>query len=569
LSNLSDGVSLDGLSKNESIKAKSNHLRGLIKEELVEDTPAFGDDSEQLLKFHGIYQQDDRDKRKEARARGLDKHHQLMIRTRIPGGVVSADAYLAHDDISQRWANGTLRVTTRQDFQLHGVLKGDLKASIAAINHALLTTLGGCGDVERNIMCCPEPKADRFHDEVGRAIAALVAELTPRTRAYHEIWLDGEVVESSEPEVEPLYGEQYLPRKFKTTVALEGDNCVDTYAHDLALVAMRGDDGSVRGFNVLVGGGLGRTHNKPETFVAAAVPLAFVEPSQAVDVAREVIAVQRDYGDRTNRKHARLKYTIADRGLEWFRGEVQRRLPFELRPPEKLRWEPVDDHLGWHEQGDGRLYLGIFIENGRIADAGGVRSRTGLRRIVEEIRPEVRLTAQQNVILAGIEPSRRARVDELLAEHGIAAVESIPLAIRNSMACPAIPTCGLAVAEAERALPGLIRQITSLLDDLGLAEERISFRMSGCPNGCSRPYLGDVGFVGTTLGKYDVMLAGDFDGTRLNRVYAPNVPLADIPGLLRPIFVEFRSRRDAGEGFGDWVQRVGFEALREKVRQPA
>src|SRR4029077_5410882 len=299
------------------------------------------------------------------------------------------------------------------------------------------------------------------------------------------------------------------------------------------------------------------------------LPLAFVEPSQVVDLAREVIAVQRDYGDRANRKHARLKYTIADRGLEWFRGEVQRRLPFELRPPEKLRWQPVDDHLGWHEQGDGKLYLGIFIENGRIADGGEVRSRTGLRRIVEELRPEVRLTAQQNVILAGIEPSRRARVDALLAEHGIAAVESIPLAIRSSMACPAIPTCGLAVAEAERVLPGLIREITSLLDDLGLAEERISFRMSGCPNGCSRPYLGDVGFVGTTLGKYDVMLGGDFNGTRLSRAFAPNVPIAEITPMLRPMFVAFREQRQAGEGFGDWVERLGFDVLRMKVQQPA
>ena len=565
MANLSDGTSLDGFSKNESIKAKSNHLRGLIKEELVEDTPAFGDDSEQLLKFHGIYQQDDRDKRKEARARGLDKHHQLMIRTRIPGGVVSPDAYLAHDDISQQWANGTLRVTTRQDFQLHGVLKGDLKRSIAGINHALLTTLGGCGDVERNIMCCPEPKHDRFHEEVDRSIAAMVAALTPRTAAYHEIWLDGEVVDSSEPEVEPLYGEQYLPRKFKTTVALEGDNCVDVYAHDLALVAMRGPDDSVRGFNVLVGGGLGRTHNKPETFAAVAQPLAFVEPQHIVDVAREIIAVQRDHGDRTNRKHARLKYTIADRGLDWFRGEVQKRVSFELQPPETLSWRPVDDHLGWHEQGDGRLYVGIYIESGRIADAGEVRSRTGLRRIVEEIRPRVRLTAQQNVILEGIEPSQRAHVEQLLAEHGIEPVESIALAVRNSMACPAIPTCGLAVAEAERVLPSLIREIASVLVDLGLGEERISFRMSGCPNGCSRPYLGDVGFVGTTLGKYDVMLAGDFDGTRLNRVYAPNVPIGEIPSLLRLVFVEFRGDRDAGEGFGDWVQRVGFDALRESV----
>jgi len=569
LSNLSDATSLEDFSRNESIKANSNHLRGLIKEELVEDTPAFGDDSEQLLKFHGIYQQDDRDRRKEARARGLDKHHQLMIRTRIPGGIVSPEAYLAHDDISRQWANGTLRVTTRQDFQLHGVLKGDLKKSIAAINEALLTTLGGCGDVERNIMCCPEPRSGRFHEQVHRSIATLVAALTPRTGAYHEIWLDGEVVDSTEPEVEPLYGEQYLPRKFKSTVALEGDNCVDVYAHDLALVALRGADDSIRGFTVLVGGGLGRTHHKPETFVAVAQPLAFVEPDQVVDTARAVVEVQRDHGDRTNRKHARLKYTIADRGLDWFRAEVQGRVSFPLQPPEALHWEPVDDHLGWQEQGDGKLYVGIYIENGRIADVGEVRSRTGLRKIIEELRPQVRLTAQQNVILAGIEPSQRPRVEQLMAEHGIAAVEAIPRAIRYAMACPAIPTCGLAVAEAERALPGLIRQLTALLDEIGLGEERISFRMSGCPNGCSRPYLGDVGFVGTTLGKYDVMLAGDFDGTRLNRLYAPNVPIAEIPALLRPIFLEFRSGHDAGQGFGNWVERVGFEALRERVTQIA
>jgi sulfite reductase (ferredoxin) len=556
--------SLEGFSKNESIKAGSTHLRGGIKEELDADTPEFGEESEQLLKFHGVYQQDDRDRRKEARSRGLDKHHQLMIRTRIPGGVVSPDAYLAHDDISGRWANGTLRVTTRQDFQLHGVLKGDLKKSIRAINDAVLTTLGGCGDVERNVMCCPEPVAGRFHQEVQQSIARLVAELTPRTRAYHEIWLDGELLESSEPEVEPLYGEQYLPRKFKTSVALEGDNCVDIYAHDLAIVAMRGTGGCVRGFNVLVGGGLGRTHNKPETFVAVALPLAFVEPDQIVDVAREVIAVQRDYGNRTNRRHARLKYTIADRGLDWFRAEVQSRLPFRLQPPQPLSWKPVDDHLGWHEQGDGRLYVGIHVENGRIADTGEARYRTGIRKIVEELRLEVRLTPQQNVILAGIERTRRARVEELMAAHGIAGVDSIPRALRHSMACPALPTCGLAVAEAERAMPGLVRQIAAVLEELGLAEERISFRISGCPNGCSRPYLGDVGFVGTTLGKYDVMLGGDFDGTRLNRAYANNVPIAEIPRLLRPLLEAFRSERGEAEGFGDWVDRAGFESLRSR-----
>ena len=556
--------SLDGFSKNERIKANSDHLRGTIREELAAQTPEFGDESEQLLKFHGIYQQDDRDRRKEARARGLDKHHQLMIRTRIPGGIVSADAYLAHDDISRRWGNATLRVTTRQDFQLHGVLKGDLKKSIRAINDALLTSLGGCGDVERNIMCCPEPRADRFHVEVHRSIAAMVAELTPRTGAYHEIWLDGEVAESSEPEAEVLYGEQYLPRKFKTTVALEGDNCVDIYAHDLAIVAMRGADDAVRGFNVLVGGGLGRTHNKPETFVAIALPLAFVQPDEIVDLAREVVAVQRDYGDRTNRRHARLKYTIADRGLDWFRAEVQGRLAFKLQPPEPLSWQPVDDHLGWHEQGEGQLYVGIYVENGRIADVGDVHLASGLRHIVEELRPQVRLTAQQNVILAGIKPADRRRVEELMARHGISEVESIPRAIRHSMACPALPTCGLAVAEAERAMPGLVRQIAALLEDLELAEERISFRMSGCPNGCSRPYLGDVGFVGTTLGKYDVMLGGDFDGTRLNRLYAANVAFQEIPSLLRPLLAAFGSERRQHEGFGDWVDRRGFEALRER-----
>jgi sulfite reductase (ferredoxin) len=555
---------LEGFSKNESIKAKSDHLRGRISDELTEETPAFTEESEQLLKFHGIYQQDDRDRRKEARAKGLDKHHQLMIRTRIPGGVVSADAYVAHDEVSRRWANGTLRITTRQDFQLHGVLKGDIKKSIRGINEALLTTLGGCGDVERNIMCCPEPAVGRFHDELQRSIAQMVAALTPRTGAYHEIWLDGEVVESSEPEIEPLYGEQYLPRKFKTAVAIEGDNCVDLYANDLALVAMRGADDSVRGFNVLVGGGLGRTHNKPETFVAVAQPLGFVEPEQAVELAFQVVAVQRDYGDRTNRRHARLKYTIADRGIDWFRGEVQSRLPFELSPAEKLSWKPVDDHLGWHEQGDGNLYVGIYIENGRIADVGEVQSRTGLRRMVEEIRPQVRLTAQQNVILAGIMPAQRALVESLMAEHGIAAVDTLPRAVRYAMACPAIPTCGLAVAEAERAMPSLIRQLAGVLDELGLAEERISFRMSGCPNGCSRPYLGDVGFVGTTLGKYDVMLGGDFNGTRLNRLYASNVPFAEIATLLRPTFAAFRSDRRPAEGFGDWVDRIGFESLRER-----
>ncbi len=555
---------LEGMSPNETIKANSNHLRGTIKQELAEAAPAFSEDSAQILKFHGIYQQDDRDRRKEARQKGLDKHYIMMVRTRIPGGIVTANGYLAHDDIAGRWGISTLRVTTRQDFQLHGVLKGDLHATIRAINETMLTTLGGCGDQERNIMTCPAPIKDRFRGEVLAAIRDLVKALTPATRAYHEIWIDHELAASSAPEVEPLYGDTYLPRKFKTAVALEGDNCVDVYSDDLAIVAMQAPDGGLAGFSVMVGGGLGRTNNKPDTFPAVAVPMAYVAPDQIVDTARAVIMVQRDYGDRTERRHARLKYVIANRGIDWFRSQVQERVAFPLGRPRALRWKPVDDHLGWQEQQDGLLFLGLYVENGRIQDTDGIRMRTGLRRIVEAFRPQVRLTPQQNVILADIDPGDRGRIEALLRQHGIPPVEDLSKTLRHAMACPALPTCGLAVAEAERVLPSLIRQIEAMVQELGLAGERISYRMTGCPNGCARPYLGDVGFVGTTLGKYDVFLGGDFTGTRLNEIYARNVPLRDIGPLLRGPLAAFRHERTPGEAFGDWCQRVGMAGLRAR-----
>jgi sulfite reductase (ferredoxin) len=556
------------MSEVERVKAGSNHLRGTIKEELAQSTPAFGEESATILKFHGIYQQDDRDRRKEARQQGLDKRHIMMIRTRIPGGIVSPEGYLAHDTIADAWGNGTLRVTTRQDFQLHGVLKGDLWAAVHAINAALMTTLGGCGDQVRNIMTCPAPFRDRFREDVLTVLRELVRGLTPATHAYHEIWIDGELAATIEPEEEPLYGDTYLPRKFKTAVALQGDNCVDVFGHDLAIVALRGADGELGGFNVMVGGGLGRTNNKPETFPAVAVPMAYVGPEQLVAVSQGVVSVQRDYGDRTNRKHARLKYVIAERGVGWFRDQVQERVDFPLRDPRPLAWDPVDDHLGWHEQTEGRLFYGIYVENGRIADRDGLRLRTGLRTIVEELRPQVVLTAQQNLILADLEPRDRGRVEDVLRAHGIQPVERIARTIRHAMACPALPTCGLAVAESERALPGLIRRIEVLARELGLDDERISYRMAGCPNGCSRPYLGDVGFVGTTLGKYDVFLGGDFTGTRLNQVYAHNVPLAEIPDLLRGPLLAFRDERGPGEGFGDWCHRAGIEVLRTRFGVP-
>jgi sulfite reductase (ferredoxin) len=557
------------LSKVELIKASSNLLRGAIVDELASAEPLFTESSMQLLKFHGVYQQEDRDRRREARRLGLAKHHQMMVRTRIPGGIVSPDAYLAHDRIASEWGNATMRVTTRQDFQLHGVLKGDLRVAIREINDALLTTLGGCGDVERNIMCCPAPVVDRFRSEVTRWLAALVAELTPSTGAYHEIWLDGELaVESVSAESEPLYGSRYLPRKFKTAIALSGDNCVDVHANDLGLVALRGSDGNLSGFTALVGGGLGRTRNKPDTFAAVARPMATVLPDQVVALSRAVIEVQRDHGNRGDRRHGRLKYLIGDRGLPWFTKQVQGRVGFALGEPVPLSWPRVEDHLGWHEQGDGSLYLGLFVENGRIADTAATRLRSALREVVETIRPEVRLTAQQNVIFAGVSPEHRGIVDAILDGHGVEPATAVHPVRRLSMACPAIPTCGLAVAESERVLPSLIRDIETLVDEAGLADSPISVRMTGCPNGCARPYLGDVGLVGTTLGKYDVFLGGDPGGTRLNQEYAFAVPFESICGLLRPVLRAFAAERDHGEAFGDWCHRIGIEALRRRFGEP-
>jgi sulfite reductase (ferredoxin) len=559
------GCGAADLSGAEHVKAASRQLRGTLRDELLEDTVVFSDDAEVILKFHGVYQQDDRDLRKEARKLGGDKHHMMMIRTRIPGGIVQPDAYLAHDDIAGGWGNGTLRITTRQDLQLHGVLKGDLKRAIRAINDGLLTTLGGCGDQERNIMCCPAPWNDRLHSEIHRALAALVTGLTPTTRAYNEIWLDGELAASNEPDApDSLYGERYLPRKFKTAIAIAGDNCVDVYANDLGLVAHSTLDGGLAGFDLLVGGGLGRTANKPNTWPAVAQPLGYVQPEHVVEAARTVVAVQRDHGDRTDRRHARLKYLIADRGIDWFRTEVQSRLTFLLEPARQLQWVSAEDHLGWHEQGDGRHSYGLFVENGRIHDTDALGLRSALREAVERLRPELRLTPQQNVLFTNLSDESRGELVKILDRWGVEQSESLPKALRHSMACPAYPTCGLAVAESERVMPKLIREIALVQRDAGVEDQRISYRMTGCPNGCTRPYLGDVGFVGTTLGKYDLFLGGDFEGTRLSELYMHNVKLEEIPRLLRgPLFDYAEHRRD-GEGFGDWCRRQGISHLSER-----
>lgn len=519
----------------EAIKRESRALRGSIAASLAHGGTHFTGGDVQLLKFHGIYQQEDRDARKARKEAAQEPAYQFMLRTRVPGGVLTSQQYLAEDDLAQRFGNGTLRITTRQGLQLHGLLKGDLRRVIHELTDALLSSIAACGDVNRNVMACPAVARTHAQARAQQLAQTLAQKFTPATGAYHEIWIDGENVEvpelANEP-VDPIYGATYLPRKFKMAVAVPPDNCVDAYTHDLAFVAhLRGDE--IEGYTVLVGGGLGMTHGKSTTYPRLATPLAFVLPEQALAVAEAVVTTQRDYGDRTNRKHARLKYLVQERGVAWIREEVERRVGYTLAPPREVRFDELDDHLGWSEQPDGRWSLGVHVLSGRIADANGVNLRSALRGTIAAFTPTIRLTPQQNVILQDVEAADRASVDALLRAQG---VETDPAALgvrRDALACPAIPTCGLAVAESERVLPELLGEIEALIDELGLRGERISIRMTGCPNGCARPYMGDIGIVGRSKDLYDVYAGGDFTNTRLSELYRASVPRTNLIDTLR------------------------------------
>jgi len=586
-------------SKVEHIKAESHHLRGQIAQELAQESTHLSDAQVQLIKFHGIYQQENRDAR-HTRATGEEKAYQFMIRTRIPGGEVTAEQYLTHDDLAGRYANGTLRITTRQGFQLHGILKGGLYPAIHTINEALLSTLAACGDVNRNVMACPVPFAGHVHAQVEETAHRIAMHLAPRSHAYHEIWVDGEQVkidkypggtgdpnvsrgersavdpdvsrgERSE-ETEPIYGPTYLPRKFKIGVAAPGDNCIDVYTQDIGLVASLGRDKSgpykgeyLEGFTILVGGGQGMTHGKAETFPRLGTPLCFATPDEVLAVVETIVTVQRDYGDRQNRKHARMKYVVEERGIVWFRAEVERRLGYSLQDPRSISWHSADDHLGWHPQGDGRWFLGLYIENGRVKDDETLRLRSGLRHAIEQFRPGIRLTPQQNILFTDLSEEQRGPLTTLLTGYGI---PTDPAAIgtrRFAMACPALPTCGLALAEAERVLPAVIRQIEADLCALGLVNEPISVRMTGCPNGCARPYMGDIGFVGRTKDVYNVYIGGDLLNTRLNTLYAASVHTKDLAATVRPLLALWKEERLPVEHFGDFCSRVGLEYLRAQV----
>ncbi|MCA9079379.1 MAG: NADPH-dependent assimilatory sulfite reductase hemoprotein subunit [Planctomycetaceae bacterium] len=551
-------MSENGLSKLEGIKTNSRQLRGTIAESLAEGGDKFSDDDTQLIKFHGSYQQDDRDDR----AGG--KVYSMMVRSRVPGGKVTAAQFLAELDICERFANGTLRVTDRQAFQLHGVLKGNLRDTIRGINEAKLSTVSACGDVCRNVMCCPAPiKGNPVRQQLQEMCDKLADHVRPKSTAYYEIWLqDGDQKEKVHEELveEPLYGNTYLPRKFKMAFALPEDNCIDLYTQDLGFLAVVEGE-KIVGYNVLAGGGMGMTPAKKDTFPAVAKRLCYVTPDQVLSVAEAVIKVQRDFGNRSDRKLARMKYLIADWGLEKFKAKVEEYFGAALPEPHATDVTNVDDHMGWHEQGDGKLFLGINIENGRIKDDGDLRIKTGLRTLLNKYPVDTRLTALQGVILCDIDPTWKSDIESILKEHGIALAEDLSLARRYSIACPALPTCGLAVTESERVLPSVIDDIEVALDQHGLKGERVSIHMTGCPNGCARPYTPDIGLVGKARGKYTLYLGGNAEGTRLAFLYDDMVPQEEIGPRLAPLFGLFKQQRNDGEAFGDFCNRVGKEAL--------
>lgn len=553
--------------KVEDVKRASQHLRGTIGATLHAAADHFANGDEQLLKFHGLYQGYDRDSATALKQKGEAKAHQFMVRAKIPAGQLTAAQYLALDDIAERHGGGNLRITTRQGIQYHGLIKGDLKPAIAAINAAMLTTLAACGDVVRNVTATPAPIADAVHRTLQAEAKRLSDALAPTTRAYHEIWLDGEAAGGGDGD--PLYGDTYLPRKFKIGLAAPEDNSIDVLTNDLALVALFAGE-TLTGYNVAIGGGLGMTHNKPKTYPRLATPVVFVPPEDLLAVTRAVIEVQRDHGDRADRKHARLKYLVDEKGLTWFKARLEARLGKALESPRVMPRFRVLDHMGWHAQGDGKFYLGLPVASGRIQDAAGTRLRTALRTIFATIagaRPVLMPT--QDLLIADLAIDDRETVDAILKDHGVALPLDIAPVARWAMACPALPSCGLALNEAERIRLPLIDEIEQALARHGLRYERLSVRITGCPNGCARPYAGDIGLVGRTPDSYAIYLGGDFEGTRLNRLVFERIKLTDIAATLEPLFAHFAGTRHPGESFGDFCHRHDNATLLALAGVPA
>lgn len=556
------------LSDLERIKDASRQLRGTIAEGLRDPvTNAISEDDNKLLKFHGSYLQDDRDVREERRKQKLEPAYSFMLRARLPSGVVTPAQWLEFDRIAREYANGTLRITTRQTFQWHGIIKHHLKPTIAAIHHALATTIAACGDVVRNVVSTANPVESTSHALAYEWATRLSVELSPQTSAYHEIWLDGEPLVGEPKEEEPLYGRTYLPRKFKIGLAIPPLNDIDVFAQDLGLIAII-EQGELKGFNIAIGGGMGATHGDPSTYPRLATVIGFTTPDRLLTVAETIVGVQRDWGNRTERKHARLKYTLDHRGVDAFKAELEQRLGFALEAARAYRFDHNGDRYGWIEGEDGRWHLTLQIESGRLADVGERRWITGLRELAKVHAGDFRMTCNQNVIVANVAADRRAGIDAIVAEHGLDGYRTQSGIRKHAVACVALPTCGLAMAESERYLPEFLPKLETLLDTHGLRDAPILLRLSGCPNGCSRPYLGEIALVGRGPGRYDLRLGADFRGERLNQVYRENVDEPAILEALAPLFASYAATRAEGEGFGDFLVRAGAIAVNTR-RIPA
>ena len=547
---------MSGPSEVEGIKARSKFLRGSLKESVADDhTGAIRADDTMIIKFHGSYQQDDRDLRAERAEQKLEPLYSFMLRVRMPAGVATPAQWLKMDELARIYGNDTLKLTTRQAFQLHGVLKRNLKATIQGISSVALDTIAACGDINRNVILSANPEQTDAWQQVYPHVQAVATHLLPKTKAYHEIWLDGELVEGGEPEEEPIYGPTYLPRKFKTAFVVPPVNDVDVFAHDMGFIAIF-DNGKLAGFNVTVGGGLGSTHGDKTTYPRLADVIGFVTPEQLLSVSEHILTTQRDHGERSVRKHARLKYTIAKHGIDWFKRELEARTGFALAPAREFKFDHNGDRFGWVDGTDGRAHLTLHIDGGRVADRDDKRLLSGLREIAKIHAGDFRLTPNQNLVIANVPARLRPRIDALVAEYGMGQYQTVTPLRRDALACVSLPTCSLAMAEAERYLPAFVSKVEALLEQNGLLSFPLNLRITGCPNGCARPWLAEVGLIGKAPGRYNLYLGGDAAGTRFNQLYRENIDEPTILAELAPLFARFASERKPTERFGDWLHRA-------------
>lgn len=550
-----DPTPAKALVANEGIKAESHHLRGQLAAEMADvSTGAISEPSGQLTKFHGLYLQDDRDLRNALKKAGQEKAFAFMLRVRLPGGRATPQQWRVLDQLADDMASPSLKLTTRQTFQFHGVLKGHVKPLIQGMHQVLLDSIAACGDVNRNVMAPPNPEHSPLLGEVYEHARAWSEHALPKTRAYHEIWLDEEMVAGGE-EKEPMYGDTYLPRKFKAGFALPPVNDVDIFSQDIGFIAIE-EDGRLAGYNVTLGGGQGMAHGNVQTFARLADVIGFIAPHQVNAIGEAVLTTQRDFGDRTNRRHARLKYTIEDRGVAWFKGEVERRSGIALGPARPFAFTTIEDPLGWHACADGTWFYGLHLLSGRIRDRAGWPMKTALREVAGMHTGDFRLTPSQNLTISGVTPAQKPAIDAILAKHGLDQENKRSGLRRNALSCVALPTCGLAVAESERVLPQILEKFETVFEEAGLREDAISLRITGCPNGCARPYLAEIGFVGRAANKYALFLGAAYNGTRLNRLVAPSITIDDAVTMLTPIIKRYATDRLAGEGFGDFCERA-------------